>query len=870
MRNNVVHLLFLFLLMAPGLSAQSEGDYPPVTINESAISVGEVLTAITAQTGLNFSYNSKIIAVEETISFRVRRASLEETLQLLGQKIKLAYRIIENQIVLYLPPDNKQEEVQRFTLSGFITDSASGESLIGATVLKPGTNVGAISNAFGYYALPLPSGRHDLDYSYVGYEKQALGLDIAGGARRSLALRPTSIALPDVIVNQRTTNTLASADLEQMDLRPGELSTMPEFAGESGLVKGLQTLPGVKMHSDGSAFFYTRGGERDQNLIIVDDAPIYNPSHLFGFYSMIIPDFAKEIKVYKSDMPANLGDALSSIVSIRTKDGNLNKFELSGAVNPLINRFSLEIPVVKERSSIFTSWRRSNFEWLYKRAAPNADLGFGDFSFKWNYKLNNKNRFYFTSILGVDNFTNDANGVRSGIRWGNFTSTIRWNHLFGPRLFSNTTLYTGSFDYRLFSNPNIWRSSLGNLSLKSDFTHYASSKFTSQFGFEVQAYFINPGSVTLDSTVAILPAVEPDYSRKTVLYYQGQWDLNPKLQLKAGARLINWANLGPTEVYNYNSDYQPTDTSTFGEGVYHRYLHLDPRLSLRYQLDSTAQLKLSFGTYHQYLQLISNSISPFTSLEVWLPANSYLQPQFARQLTLNYAKSFGSQFLFSTAAYYKEFSHQIDYKDHATTLLNPLLEGELRFGTMQSYGLEVLLKKNTGRLNGSLSYTFSRTTRQTEGLNANRVYPAFQDRPHDFSLSLNYRLAKRTLFSSYYTAFSGTTFSSPTGFYTFNDQRIPIFDEKNNDRLPTYRRLDIAFKFQLNKNDEARYQHALIFSIYNVLAHKNIVTVNFNKIPVEGARPVVKSNLLSVEALHASQIDLIRFMPSLTYKFNLL
>ena len=869
MRNIVIHLLFLLLLTSHGLLAQTVRDYPPITINEADISVGEVLAAITTQTGLNFSYNSQIIAVEDRISFVIRRGSLEETLQLLGRKIKLAYRIVEDQIVLYLPPTSEKEE-QRFTLSGFITDGTSGESLIGATVLKPGTNAGAISNAFGYYALPLPSGRHNLDYSYVGYQKQAVGLDIAAMAQKNLSLRPTSIALPDVIVAQRATNSLESADLGQMDLYPGELSAMPEFAGESGLVKGLQTLPGVKMHSDGSAFFYTRGGERDQNLIIVDDAPIYNPSHLFGFYSMIIPDFAKEIKVYKSDMPANLGDRLSSIISIRTKDGNLNKFELSGAINPLVNRFSLEIPVVKERSSIFTSWRRSNFEWLYKRAAPNADLGFGDFSFKWNYKINNKNRFYFTSILGVDNFTSETNGVRSGIRWGNFTSTLRWNHLFGPRLFSNTTLYTGSFDYRLFSNPNIWRSSLGTLSLKSDFTHYARANFTSKFGLEVQAYFINPGSVTLDSTVAILPAVEPDYSRKTVLYYQGQWDLNPKLQLKAGARLINWANLGPTEIYNYNSNYAPTDTTVVGEGVYNRYLHLDPRISLRYKLDSTSQVKLSFGSYHQYLQLISNSISPFTSLEVWLPANQYLQPQSAREVTLGYATTLSSQMSLSAAAYYKQFSHQIDYKDHATTLLNPLLEGELRFGTMQSYGLEVLLKKTSGRLNGSLSYNFSRATRQTEGLNAGRVYPAFQDRPHDFSLLLNYRLAKRTLFSTYYTAFSGTTFSSPTGFYTFNDQRVPIFDEKNNDRLPAYRRLDIAFKFQLNKNDEARYQHALVFSIYNVLAHKNIVAVNFNKIPVEGARPVVKSNLLSLEALQASQIDLIRFMPSLTYKFNLL
>jgi len=867
-------LLSLFLLpfIWVGLSAQTPEAEPILTLQRTNVPVTVILQEITAQAGLNFSYNSRRIDVEQSISVNWVNQPLSEALQDLSRKLEVDYRIIENQIVLYISPDRRQKKEESFTLSGFISDGASGESLIGATVSKAGSRIGAVSNAFGFYSLPLKRGSHLLDYSYVGYEQKDLSISMSGVQKKDLFLKPSPIDLPDVVVEKQAPNPLDQQDLDEMEIVPKDLSAMPEFAGESGIVKGLQTLPGVKMHSDGSAFFYTRGGERDQNLIIIDDAPLYNPFHLFGFYSMIIPDFAKQIKVYKSDIPANLGDRLSSIVSIRTKDGNQNKLEFSGAINPLVNRFTLETPLVKEKGSLFFSVRGSNFDWLYRERAPNANLEFRDFSLKVNHKINKRNRIYFTAILGYDDFTNrPPGGTTAGIRWGNFASTLRWNHIFGPKLFSNTTIYTGSYDYRLFSPPNSWRSSLGTLSLKSDFTHYANARLTSRFGLETQGYFINPGNVTTDTTVAILPKIESNYTRKLSLYYQAKWRANDQLTLKAGMRLINWANLGPTRIFDYDDSYQVVDTTDVGEGGYNNYVRFSPRFSLQYRPDSSTQYKLSIGVYQQFLQLISNSLSPFSSLEIWLPANHYLKPQSARQISLNFGRvlSHTVQTSFNASLYYKHFDQQIDYKDHAVTLLNPLLEGELRIGDMYAYGTEFMLKKPTGRLNGWMSYTYSRTFRRTPALNDGRRYPAFQDRPHDFSLMLNYRLARRTFFSAYWTSFSGTTFSSPTGFYRFNDQTIPVFGDKNNDRLPAYHRLDLAWRFILNKNPRARYQHSLTFSIYNALAHKNVVHVNFNKVPVEGARPLVKSNLLSTAALQATQLDLIRFMPSLTYKFKI-
>ena len=634
------------------------------------------------------------------------------------------------------------------------------------------------------------------------------------------------------------------------------------------MIKGLESLPGIKSHSDGSAFFFTRGGTKDQNIIIIDDAPVYNPAHLFGFYSMVIPDFTRSVKVYKSDIPVNLGDRLSSIIDIRTKDGNLNRFEFNGAINPLLYRFSVEGPIVRQRSSFFVSFRQSSFQWLYLRADDDIDIRFNDFSVKWNYKFNDNNRLFFTVFRGSDVFAN--NTLTSGIKWANFASTIRWNHIFGPKFFSNTILYTGNYQYELFQRQNKWYSGIAKLSVKSDFTYYFRPNLTTRFGAELHGYYFNPGQVITDSSLPFFPSIEEDYSRQSVLYFNTDYKLTDKWRINAGVRASLWENLGPTTYYSFDNNYELSDSTTVPAGVYNRYWNVDPRLSLQYQLDSTSSVKLSYGGYHQYLQLISNSASPFTSMAVWLPSGPTIRPQRAQQLALGYVKYFpAKQIDIRAEVYYKRMGNQIDYEPHANTLVNPLLEGELRFGEVRSYGLELFVKKNLGHLSGWASYTYSRTLRQTDAINGGREYPAFHDRPHDFSLMLNYRIKSRLLLSAYYTAYTGSAFSSPTGFYDFNGNTVPIYAEKNNDRLPTYNRLDVAVKLRLNKNPNNIYQHSLMFSIYNALAHKNVVAVNFNKVPGDNDRPIIQANFLKEQNLISTQADLIRFFPSLTYKFRI-
>lgn len=861
----------LTLCFSNNTIAQPNSYYPPITIQESSIKVGKLLKEITNQSGVYFSYNSKVVDKEKTIAFEVKNASLEETLNLLSKKINVEYSMIEGQVIFNFSKNNNKNTDQYFNLSGFLSDQSSGESLISATVVVKGTSQGTVTNEFGYYNFSLTQGKHTLVYSYLGFQPVEIEIELTEPLQKNVALPIATTDLTEIIVGNPLEEILNQKQLGAMEIRPSELNNLPEFGGESGLVKNLQSLPGIKMHSDGSAFFYTRGGERDQNVIIIDDAPIFNPSHFFGFYSMVIPDFTKNITVYKNDIPTSLGDRLSSIVSIRTKDGNLNKLEFSGSLNPLINRFTLETPIVKKKSSIFLSFRRSNFEWLYQRNGnnKNTDFHFKDFHFKWNWKINDKNRLFFTTISSADFLENTAQN-RAGLRLGNLAATFRWNHIFGNKLFSNTTLYTGNFATRLKFPPNFWKSDLGMLSLKTDFTHYVSSRFEAKFGIELQRYYNTPGQISLDTTISFLPNITSNFSRKRVLYYQGYFDLTEKIKLKGGLRLTNWANLGPKTFYRFDENYEVADTVNAKKGVYQKYNRLDPRVSIQYKLDPTSQVKLSVEKYHQYLQYISNSISPFNALELWLTSNPNIKPQASTQIAFSYLKFFEkSNTEISAATYFKKSKNIIDYEGHSSTYLNEFLEGELRFGSSNAYGIELLLKKNRGRLNGWIGYTYSRVFRKTTGLNNNETYPALQDRPHDFSLSLNYQLKRRISLSTYWTSFSGATFSSPIGFYSFNQQTVPIYGERNNDRLPTYNRLDVALKFILNKKETNRFQHSLTFSIYNALAHTNVFAVKFNKLEKDRFSPSVPINVLSNNNLSPSQVDLIRFFPSLTYKFKI-
>lgn len=866
-------VLALVSLSFSMIKAQTGFLNDPVQVPQGEFTIERFIETLSDQTGVLFSYSSQQINAKKSFSFEGANTNLEQILAMLSENHNIDYLVVEKQVVL--KRKGTEEPVsfdqQLFSVSGYLYDSSTGETLIGAAVVVTGTGTGTITNAFGYYSISLPEGKYELSYSYLAFRNERVAVDLTSNLEKSIFLKPSRITLPPVLIRSDIkTSLLEGSQMSRLDFYRDQMEKIPEFGGEVGLIKGLQTLPGIKSHSDGSAFFFVRGGAKDQNLIIIDDAPVYNPSHLFGYYSMVIPDFTKEIKVYKSDMPVHLGDRLSSIIDIRTRDGNLNQFHFTGMLNPLVSRISFEGPIVKGISSYFTSFRTSNIQWIYRAFIPNLDFGFNDFNLKWNYKPNKNNRLFFSFFVGNDLLINTVGNTDvSGIRWGNLATSVRWNKVINDQMFMNSVFVASLYQYRLFLGENIWRSNIGTASLKTDFNYYPRPDWRFLYGISFSSHAFDPGSLTSNEGTQILPTITFGKSNELVIYTKATHKLNRKINISAGLRLPTWNNTGPTTLFLYDDQYRLKDTINIANNVrYKVFIHLDPRISLSYSLDSVSTLRFSYGAYHQYIHLLSNTTSPFTSIEVWLPSGINIKPQRADQFALGYTSFFKArQYKFTAEAYYKYMKNQIDYEPHANMLLNPLIEGELRYGLAHAYGLELLLEKTYGKLNGWMNYTYSRVFRRTAEINGGKIYPAFRDRPHDFSIAIDYALTEKTKFNAQWSYSTGSAITTPVGFYTFNDQTVPLYGDKNNDRLPDYHRLDLGLKYSFRKPGK-RIRHTFTFSLYNAYARKNPISINYNKVEQDG-KLVVPVDLFGMSDFVFSQRDLLRIMPSVSYKFEL-
>ena len=867
----VKHILAFCLLLNFALAyGQNDLLNHKVTLHVKNATLDSVLEMITQQTGVNFSYSNQSIQSERTISIIAEDKPLTEVLNEISEKLHLQFKEVKDQVVIKAAKEKPAEE-EKFTISGHVRDAETGESLPGATIWDPTSQSGTISNNYGFYSLTLPRGSYGLQYSYVGFEQQLLQIDLQENMRKDVGMALNAALLGEVtITTDEKLETIEKSQMSKIRVNPATLNTLPEFAGEVGLIKSLQTFPGIKTHSDGSAFFFVRGGNKDQNLILIDEAPVYNPAHLFGYYSVIIPDVAKEINIYKADMPIEKGDRLSSVIDVQTKDGNLHNFGMTGVLNPLIHRFAIEAPIVKEKSSVFASYRHSNFRWLYRLANADAALYLFDLNFKLNWKLSKNDRLYYSFFYGKDNFTNQRINETGGIRWYNFTSTLRWNHIYNSRLFSNLTLYTSTYNYNLLADATIWESEINNVTINYDFSYFINPETSLRFGINQTFHDFNPGNLTADENNPYIPKVSGSKAAKTVFYVNREHNINENWSWKIGARMPIWTMQGPAVIYQFDSSYNVTDTLTFQEkDAIKTFVNLDPRLSLKYRISKNASFKLSWGIYHQYLNLISNSISPFTSFEIWMPSGTNIKPQRANQFAIGINKFLEKQKVeFVAEAYYKKMFNQVDYEPHANILLNPLFEGELRFGTARAYGLELSLRRTEGRLTGWISYTYSRVFKKIDGLNEGNEFPAYYDRPNDFSIFLSYHLSKRVNISANWTYYTGSAITTPIGFYSYNGSTIPLYGEKNNDRLPDYHRLDVALAWMLNKPGN-NFQHSLSFAIYNFYNRHNPVSVNFNKVETKEGKFVVPANLYGTQDVMVTQKYLLGIMPSITYKFKI-
>ncbi|HEX8039995.1 MAG TPA: TonB-dependent receptor, partial [Chryseosolibacter sp.] len=576
-----------------------------------------------------------------------------------------------------------------------------------------------------------------------------------------------------------------------------------------------------------------------------------------------------DIVLYMGDMPASLGGRLSSVLDVQTKKGNDQHFQAWGSLGLISTKMGIEGPFKKNESSYLLSGRFSTLKWFFTRVSANIDrFDFHDLTGKINVRLNPSNRIFFSFYSGADNYF----GNNTGIAWSNNAATLQWNRLFSDRLFMNTTIARGGYDYFLFTdvrNDTKWNSHISNLNLKTDFSYYVRPENEVAFGIGINGYAFNPGNLQSDLDISRFPALSVRNSAEVVLYVNHEVTIRDKVGLQYGLRFSSWSNTGEAFEYRFDKDRNVSDTLVYQRGEpYKHFANLEPRITVSYFVNDHSSLKTGFSRNVQNVHLISNSVSPFTSLDVWLPSSFNIRPQYANQLTLGYYHIFPSRNVsFSAELFYKQLSNQIDYNAHAEVLLNPLVERELRFGKGTAYGIEFLAKKDEGRLHGWAGYTWSRAKRKFPDINEGREYNAFYDRPHQVSVMALYDVSDRWKLGANWNYSTGSPYSAPVSFYAYNGEEVPVYGQKNNARLPEYHRLDVSATYRLNRNPENKFVHNLSFSVFNLYGRKNPLFVNYGKIEIADGSLRIPTDLSNAERV-TSQFYLFGFTPSVCYNFK--
>lgn len=875
-------LLLILLFFSTGSVAQDLQKKITLKLVDEPLEI--VLKEIGKKGDILFSYNPLQIPVNKKITIIATGKPVKEVLDEVLGPLNITYFISGKQVILKTKTGTdgeKQlhEKKSSFTISGYLRDSLSGEVLIGAAIYDKSTGKGTLSNAYGFYSLTLLEGLYEIHISILGYRQKAVSVKLDRDVRLDYSLTEAVIEMTQVnIIAENEAPVIDAGTGGQVRLSSVTLKRMSGFAGNVDVIKSLQSIPGINAFGDGSAFYFVRGGDKDQNLMLIDEAPIFNPAHLFGFFSALAPDAIKDVKAYKGDLPASYGGRLSSVIDIHARDGNMNRLGFSGNIGIFTSDYTFEGPIVREKSSFILSARLSNLKWLTRTITEQGrslSIKFHDLNLKMNLKINDKNRLFITGFSGRDDFSRvtDASINTYGLSWTNVTGTMRWNHLFSNKLFLNTTALFGEYNYFLYisrEQGNYWASSIRTGTLKSDLTWYVNPDNTYKAGVEFSRHKSNPGNIHFadESLQAGSPQVSPYHSIGACYYISNERLFFKKLTIKPGLRLSNWRNLGPGTVYFFDVNYKVSDTVTVDEGSYYSpYTNLEPRFSISYKLSSNASVTGGYTRTVQYLQLLSNSTSPFTTLDVWAPAGPVIKPQKADQYTFGYHNS-RQKINYSAEVFYKKLYNQIDYEEHANMLYNPLIEGELRFGETTAYGIELLARKSEGRISGWVGYSWSRALRTVADLNGGKEYPASFDHPNTVCINLLWKLSQRFDLSANWIYMTGAPFTSATGFFEYNGYVVPVYGEKNNDRFPDYHRLDLSMTFRLNKPDK-KFRHNLVLSLYNAYGRSNPFSVSFNKIMDDKGNFVVPSDLGGELEIIPTRISVAGIIPSLNYTFKL-
>lgn len=737
-----------------------------------------------------------------------------------------------------------QTSSKSYTLSGVIKDQSNGEVLIGSTVYIKGLNKGNVTNEYGFYSLTVPAGSYQIIFSYIGYKTIIKEVNLKANLTLNVELPSEDNALEEVVVtadapNENVTNIEMS--VEKLDIQ--QIKSMPAFLGEVDIIKSITMLPGVTTVGEGTTGFNVRGGGVDQNLVLLDESIVYNSSHLFGFFSIYNPNSVKDVQLYKGAAPAKYGGRLSSVLDIRQKEGNMKRFAGSGGVGLVSSRLTLEVPVIKDRSSLLIAGRRSYAD-LFLKLSPNKEIRenqafFYDLNTKYNYIINDKNRLYVSGYFGRDvfKFGNDFK-----FSWGNTAATIRWNHLFNSKLFSNVSAMFSDYNYQLrvgVGTGNFdWLAGIRNYQLKNDLTWFASPNFTLDFGASGILYEFNPGQMRIkngtdDINITREKAVE------AAAYISSEHKLTSDLTLTYGLRYSMFLTLGARDVRTYRTDAPKTNETVTGVRKYadneliQTYQGLEPRLGLRWQLNNVSSVKASYARNRQYIHLISNTTAPLP-IDIWKASDTHVQPLISDQVALGYFRNFSNnRYEFSAEVYYKYMQNLVDYKNGADLLLNQHLETELLRGDGRAYGLELMMKKNKGAFTGWVSYTLARTERLVNGpfpeerINNGQYYPADYDKTHNLTFVATYQVNKRLSFSANFLYSTGRPFTLPDAKYLYDNQTVIDYSGRNQNRIPDNHRLDLSATLKGKGKPGRRWKGEWVFSIYNVYARRNAFSIFF-------------------------------------------
>lgn len=857
--------LFILFIALPNILAEEDKNHH-IKINGvySNKSIAEILIDIEASYNVSFSYSNKLIDNEKVVSVEFDGEKIEDAIKkILGEGY--AVKVYGNTIIL-----NKRKN-NSITIYGYVYDTVNKEAVHSALVYIPGKKVGTWSNAYGFYSINCEKG--DLiKCKYLGYKDKTYKVKSRNTQRYNFNINPITSELEEITVSRENFSLLSNSPLGLNQISHKILKKTPALTGESDLVKSLHTLTGISSHGDGTNAFYVRGGRHDQNLILIDEAPVYNPTHMFGFFSSFSSDIVRDVKVFKGFVPAKYGGRNSSVIDIRMREGNREKMSSEIGASPYIGHLIFEGPV-GNKMNLFSSYRQSLFGWLFKLQNPNQVTRFFDINLKMNYRINKKNRIFLSGYGGYDKFSSIRDKTDEfGMNWGNYTTTLRLNHLFSEHLFSNTTFIFSRYNYNLvFSEIDklYWHSYIQDYSLKEDINWFINNNNTLNTGIGYTLHVIDPGNLLTGSNIDFTP---PEISVKTsgeLFFYIGNSQkIGEKLMAYYGLRLPVWLSIGGAKEFNYDENHNVSDTIVFGkEEIYNYYINPEPRMSLNYKFNNREAVKLNYSRLNQYIQMLNNTVSPFTSMDVWYPSGYNLKPLKSDIISLGYIRKFWNSGLeFVSEVYYKKIHNQIEYKDHASLMLNPSIESQLRTGESENYGIELMLYKKKNRLTGWVGYTLSRSIMKIPELNNGNPYSSRWDKPHKFNINLNYKILKGLQVSAAWIYTSGNVVTTPSSFYYHNGVLVPYYNTKNNKRLPPYHRLDFSLNYEFKIKGINFVKNHVSLSIYNLYNRANPFNVTFNKILVEEEEFVIPSDLNQTPYIVPTNIYLLGVVPSISYK----